>query len=91
MNNSDINEIENLINKTRKRYIKETLESLSEEIEKNRCILTEQEQQEIDSVHKLTDEENNALIQHLLEEGKKRNIVKLAKPIQVENEQNKTL
>ena len=86
--NQNLEEIESLLEKARKRYVKETTEKFMEELLNNTYVLSEDEQREIESSHELTDEENNAFVQHLLEEGKRRCEVKLAKPIQLKEDSN---
>ena len=85
--NKDLDEIENLLEKARKRYVVETTENLMEEIKKNNQTLREGKK-EVEDLQELTDEENNAFVQHLLQEGKRRNEVKLAKPIIIKQEEN---
>ena len=80
MNN--LEKVDKLINKLRNKYVKETTQLL-QELENNRKTLIESEKE---TSQELTDEENNAFVQHLLEEGKRRNEVKLAKPIKIESD-----
>lgn len=87
--NKNLEEIESLLEKARKRYVKETTEKFMEELlNNNTYVLSEDEQQEIESSRDLTDEENNAFVQYLLEEGKSRNEVRLAKPIEIKEQKN---
>ena len=81
MNN--LGEVDKLINKLRNKYVKETTEQLLQELQNNRKTLIESEKE---TSQELTDEENNAYVKYLLEEGKRRNEVKLAKPIKVESD-----
>ena len=80
MNN--LGEVDKLINKLRNKYVKETTQLL-QELENNRKTLIESEKE---TSQELTDEENNAYVKYLLEEGKRRNEVKLAKPIKIESD-----
>ena len=83
--NKNCEEIDNLLNKARKRYVIEITEKFMDELHRNNSVLKE-EQQEFETLQQLSAEENNKFIQHLLKEGKKRCEVKLAKPIEINKE-----
>jgi len=72
-----------LLKKVRDKHIAEQSVVDIEEITKNTYVLSSREQENIEKSTYLTAEENNRFVQHLLEEGKIRCKVKLAKPIEI--------
>lgn len=84
--NKNLEEIEKLLEKARKRKLLQDIEMQKQEIGKGTDILSNQKQVNIEKSTDMTDEENNRFVQHLLEEGKVRCQVKLAKPIEINKE-----